>query len=136
RGRVRHADLVRVVSHAGADDGVLPAARETPGDPRHRTLGTVPPRVRSGLRAHSPALRVRREHLHRASWPLTDLRRAHDYWDDSAAVRRGRGFLSDSRCRTHEASRTRTWRNADRTHRGNRRRYRALDPANYSCRRA
>ena len=50
-GRVRDADLVPAVADPGADDGLLPAAGETRGGPRQRTLGTVSPRVRSRFRA-------------------------------------------------------------------------------------
>ena len=82
--------------------------------PRQWAVGTIPPRVRSRLRAHPQALRVGGEHFHRVSRPLADLRRADDRRHDPAAVRDRRGFLSDGGRRTDEISCARAERNANR----------------------
>ncbi len=93
-------------------------------------------RLRSRLRAPPQTLCVWRYRLHRTSRPFADVCRADDRRDAPAAVCHGRGFLSDGRRRTHEISRARAERNADRADSSYRRRYRALDQADNSRRRA
>ena len=80
RGRVRDADLVPAVAHAGADDGALPAARRARG--RSWATAAGPRFVRgfeARLRAHArSAIASALGNVHRASRPLADLRRAAD----------------------------------------------------------